>query len=193
VRVFGLTGGIGSGKSTVARLFHELGGIPVLDADQVARDLRAPGQPGHAALLKRFGTVDRTELRSLLVRDPAAKAELEAILHPLIRKESTRRLEALASTHPEAPFLLYEATLLIESGRASEFEGVIVVTSPLPERLSRIQARDGIEKEEALALIDAQSPDSFRLKYARYPIQNLGTIEDLRKQVLKVLDQIKSP
>jgi dephospho-CoA kinase len=193
VKVFGLTGGVASGKSTVARLFHELGDIPVLDADQVARDLRAPGQPGHAALLRRFGTVDRGELRSLLVRDPSAKADLEAILHPLIREESTRRLEALASTHPEAPFLLYEATLLIESGRASEFDGVIVVTSPLPERLSRIQTRDRIGKEEALALIDAQSPDSFRLKHALFHVQNLGTEEDLKEQVRKILDQLKSP
>jgi dephospho-CoA kinase len=191
--VWGLTGGIGTGKSTVARLFSELGGIPTLDADQVARELREPGQPAYQSLLERFGTADRKELRTLLTRDPTAKADLEAILHPLIRTASREKLEQLRRDHPEAPFLIYEATLLIESGRAPDFEGVIVVTAPLPDRLARISARDEVRPEEALALIEAQSPDSYRLKVASHHIQNLGSIEDLRAQVRKILDQIKSP
>ncbi len=191
--MWGLTGGIGTGKSTVARLFSELGGIPTLDADQVARELREPGQPAHQALLDRFGTADRKELRTLLTRDPTAKAELEALLHPMIRSASREKLKALERAYPQAPFLLYEATLLIESGRAADFEGIIVVTAPLPDRLSRISARDGVSPTDALALIEAQSPDSYRLQIADHHIQNLGSIEDLKAQVLKILDQIKSP
>jgi dephospho-CoA kinase len=193
VKVWGLTGGIGTGKSTVARLFQEIGGVPTLDADQVARELREPGQAAHRALLERFGTADRKELRALLTRDPAAKADLEALLHPLIRKASQEKLENLQRAHPTAPFLLYEATLLIESGRAPDFEGILVVTAPLPDRLARISARDGVSQTDALALIEAQSTDSFRLQAADHHIQNLGSIEDLKIQVRKILDQIKSP
>ncbi len=193
MKVWGLTGGIGTGKSTVARLFQEIGGVPALDADQVARELREPGQAAHRALLERFGTADRKELRALLTRDPAAKADLEALLHPLIRKASQEKLENLQRAHPTAPFLLYEATLLIESGRAPDFEGILVVTAPLPDRLARISARDGVSQTDALALIEAQSTDSFRLQAADHHIQNLGSIEDLKIQVRKILDQIKSP
>ncbi len=193
MKVWGLTGGIGTGKSTVARLFQEIGGVPTLDADQVARELREPGQAAHRALLERFGTADRKELRALLTRDPAAKADLEALLHPLIRKASQEKLENLQRAHPTAPFLLYEATLLIESGRAPDFEGILVVTAPLPDRLARISARDGVSQTDALALIEAQSTDSFRLQAADHHIQNLGSIEDLKIQVRKILDQIKSP
>ena len=193
MKVFGLTGGIGSGKSTVARMFHQLGGIPVLDADEVARDLRKPGSAGYAALLTRFVTADRMELRNLLARDPVAKADLEAILHPLIREESSRRMALLKQSHPDAPFLIYEATLLLEAGRARDFDGIMVVTSALPERLARISARDHLSPEAALALIDAQSPDSFRLPFADFHIQNLGSLPDLEVQVRKILDQIKSP
>ncbi len=193
MKVWGLTGGIGTGKSTVARLFQEIGGVPALDADQVARELREPGQAAHRALLERFGTADRKELRALLTRDSAAKADLEALLHPLIRKASREKLESLQRAHPAAPFLIYEATLLIESGRAPDFEGILVVTAPLPDRLARISARDGVSQTDALALIEAQSTDSFRLQAADHHIQNLGSIEDLKIQVRKILDQIKSP
>ena len=193
MKVWGLTGGVGTGKSTVARLFLEIGGVPTLDADQVARELREPGQPAHQALLDRFGTADRKELRALLTQDPAAKTALEALLHPLIRAASREKLEELHRSHPSAPFLLYEATLLIESGRAPDFEGIIVVTAPIPDRLARISARDGVSPADALALIEAQSPDSYRLQVANHHIQNQGSVEDLKEQVRKILDQIKSP
>jgi dephospho-CoA kinase len=188
----GLTGGIGVGKSVVAQLFRDLGGVPVLDADQVARELRAPGGEAAEPVRRRFGTLDRTELRKLISSDPRSKQDLESILHPLIRKRSAEAMKALEAAHPGAPFLIYEASLLIESGRLADFDGLIVVTSPLPDRLSRIMARDGVSKEAALSMIDAQNADSYRLKHAHFLIENLGTLEDLKPQVLKVLDQIKS-
>ncbi len=189
----GLTGGIGTGKSTVAALFHELGSVPIIDADRIARELRAPGGEAEAPLLKRFKTTDPPSLRELLARDPAAKKDLEDILHPLIRKKSEGAFQAAEKQHPDAPFLLYEASLLIESGRSGDFEKLIVVTAPLPERLARITRRDGVTEESALAMIHAQSPDSLRLEHADYVIDNSGNIEDLKASVLKVLDQIKSP
>ena len=192
MKKIGLTGGIGVGKSTVARLFQELAGAAVVDADQVARELRAPGGAAEAPILARFGTLDRTELRKHLSSDPKAKSDLESILHPLIRKKSDEIMANLERNTPTPPFVVYEASLLIESGRAPDFDALIVVTAPLPERLSRIMARDQIKKEAALAMVDAQSTDEFRLNHADYHIQNLGSPQDLRSQVAKIVDQIQS-
>jgi dephospho-CoA kinase len=193
MRRVGLTGGIGSGKSTVARLLHELGGIPIIDADQIARELRAPGGEAEAALLKRFKTTDPGTLRDLLARDPAAKRDLEGILHPMILKKSEEAFAASERTHPDAPFLLYEASLLIESGRSDDFDVILVVTSPLADRIARIMSRDGTTEDRALKMIQSQSPDSYRVQHADLVINNSGSIDELRTSVLKVLEQISSP
>ena len=187
----GLTGGIGTGKSTVARLFRELSGAEVLDADEIARSLRAPGGSAEPVILKRFGTLDRTRLRALISSDPKAKSDLEAILHPLIRQRSDEEMARIARENPNAPFLIYEASLLIESGRHSDFDAVIVVTAPLTERITRVMNRDGISKEAALALIHAQSSDEFRLEHADYSVDNTGNLNDLRVKVSKIVDQIR--
>jgi dephospho-CoA kinase len=188
---YGLTGGIGVGKSVVAKLFSEEAGIPTLDADRIARALREPGGRAEAPILSRFGTTDRKTLRKLISTDPSAKKDLESILHPMIEEESRKEFEQIERNHPEAPFLLYEATLFIESGRKRDFDGTIVVTAPLPDRLSRITSRDGITKDEALGLIEAQSPDSYRIPLADHLIQNIGSMDDLRTQVRKVLELIR--
>ena len=188
---YGLTGGIGVGKSAVAKLFAVEAGIPTLDADRIARALREPGGRAEAPILSRFGTTDPKTLRKLISTDPSAKKDLERILHPMIEEESGKAFAQIERNHPEAPFLLYEATLFIESGRNRDFDGTIVVTAPLPDRLSRITSRDGITTDEALALIDAQSPDSYRIPLADHLIQNLGSMDDLRTQVRKVLEQIR--
>lgn len=188
---FGLTGGIGVGKTSVAKIFAKQG-IPTVDADTVARLLREPGQAGHAALLARFGTVDRLALRALLSQDPSAKKDLEAILHPLIDLESKKQLKHLAESNPHAPFILYEASLLIEAGRKADFNSMIVVTAPLEDRIARIMARDACSRELAVRLIEAQSSDEFRLKHAHYVISNQGSTQDLELEVRKVLDQIIS-
>jgi dephospho-CoA kinase len=189
-KAYGLTGGIGSGKTTVAQMFAEHG-IPYLDADQVARQLREPGQPGFLAIQKRFGTTDRQALREMLSQDPQAKADLESILHPLIQIESEKALKLLSEHHPEAEFVLYEASLLIEAKRTQDFDGLIVVTGPIEDRIERVMSRDQCTREAALAMISAQLSDEERLKFATHSIQNLGTLQDLQNQVKKVLDQIK--
>ncbi len=190
MKIYGLTGGIGSGKTTVSKLFEELG-IPCLDADQIARRLREPGQEAHAAILKRFGTTDRAELRRLISGDSQAKTDLESILHPLIKEESDRELQTLAKKYPQAPFLLYEATLLIEAGRAKDFDGVILVVAPQNLRIQRVSERDQTTPESILKLIQAQSQDEERKKHATYVIENRSSLEDLRAQVKNVLEHIK--
>ena len=191
MKVFGLTGGIGSGKSTVAQFFEQLG-APSVDADQIARRLREPGQKAHDLILKRFGTTDRFQLRAILSTDPQAKSDLESILHPLIKTESDLELQKQAQAHPSAPFLVYEASLLIEAGRANDFDGMIVVTSPETDRIRRIMERDRVTLEAAKAMIQAQLTDQERLKYAHFVIKNEGSLQDLRAQVQKTLDQIIS-
>ncbi|NDG84749.1 MAG: dephospho-CoA kinase [Proteobacteria bacterium] len=196
MKKIGLTGGMGVGKSTVAGFFAEIAGAAVLDADEVARSLRAPGGAAEAPILARFGTLDRAELRKILSTDPKAKADLEGILHPLIREKSDHEIKRIEMENPSAPFLIYEASLLIESGRAPDFDAIVVVTAPLPDRLSRIMNRDGISKDAALAMIAAQSTDEFRLQHADFHIQNLGNLDELRAQVektvAKTVDQIRS-
>lgn len=189
-QVYGLTGGIGSGKTTVAQMFVDHG-IPYVDADSVARHLREPGQPGFLAIQKRFGTTDRLKLRELLSQDPQAKKDLEGILHPLIQIESEKALKLASDQHPAAEFVIYEASLIIEAGRAKDFNGLIVVTAPLEERVQRVMARDQCSNQAALAMIQAQLSDEERLKHATHSIQNHGKLEDLQKAVKKLLDQIK--
>jgi dephospho-CoA kinase len=192
----GITGGIGSGKSLAVKFFNELG-IPSIDADQIAKKLREPGQPAHQKILDRFGTVDRQALRTILSQDPQAKRDLEAILHPLIQTASEAamaELEAIESNKvpaDRAPFLLYEAALLIEAGRAKDFDGLIVVTAPDALKIQRIQARDGTSAEAAQAMVRAQMTDPERLAHATWTIENAGSTEQLRESVRKLLDQLK--
>ena len=187
----GLTGGIGTGKTFVARIFDSLGAI-IIDADEVARFLRQPGNPGYQAILDQFGTTDRTELRRLVSSSSEAKSDLEAILHPLIKLESERRMEEAMRNYPHAPCLIYEATLLIEAGRAEDFDFVVLVTAPLKERLKRIAKRDQISEDDSLKMVEAQNIDSYRIPHSQFIIQNHGSTADLEERVRKVLEQIIS-
>ena len=191
-----ITGGIGSGKSLAVKFFNELG-VPSLDADAVARKLREPGQPAHQKIIARFGTDDRQALRTILSQDPQAKKDLEAILHPLIQTASGEEMAKLASAEAlkdpadQAPFLLYEAALIIEAGRAKDFDGLIVVTAPDDLKIQRIQARDGASPEAAQAMVKTQITDQERLKLATWTLENTGTPDQLRQSVRKLLDQLK--
>lgn len=195
----GLTGGIGSGKSTAAKMFHQKG-IPFLDADDLARKLRAPGGLAEAPILKRFGTTDRLALREILTRDARAKKDLESILHPLIHKESARLMNELEKQNPKAPFILYEATLLIEADRAADFKAIIFVTAPENERISRIIKRDQCTEDQAKSMIRAQLADEAKLalavKAGAVPaeiimLENHGSPSDLEKKVVKILDHLR--
>jgi dephospho-CoA kinase len=185
--VWGLTGGIASGKSTAARMFAEAG-IPVVDADEVARDLRRPGGAAHKAIVARFGTDDREKLRKIIFGEPQARKDIEAILHPLIVRESHALMQKYADQGHAR--VMYEAALLVETGRYREFTGLIVVDSSLGTRRQRLILRDGLPPELADRILGAQIPDEQRLAVATHVIRNEGSLGELRAQVEELITRL---
>jgi len=194
-RVIGLTGGIGSGKSTVAAMLAELG-APVVDADQVARAVVEPGTPGLAAVIERFGdgvvradgTLDRARLGEIVFGDNDARADLNAILHPRIAFESQRRIRELADGG--APVVVYEAALIVENQLHRGFDGLIVVSVAPDRQRERVASRDGSTLEQADARIAAQLPLADKVAVADWVIDNGGTIEQTRARVAEVWAQV---
>lgn len=192
---WGLTGGIASGKSSAAKFFAEAG-IPVLDADQVSRSLTAPGGAAYDSIVQRFGTADRARLREIVFNDPQARKDLEAILHPLIREASMREMEQLAraaggsDSHPVP--VVYEATLLVETGRYRDFAGLIVVEAPKEDRIARLITRDGSNREMAEKILAAQVSDEARRVAATHVIVNDSDLSKLRSQVQALAAKLKS-
>jgi dephospho-CoA kinase len=181
----GLTGGVGAGKSTVAALLAERGAA-VIDADQIAREVVEPGSPGLAAVAERFGdalvrpdgSLDRPALAATVFADPAARADLEGILHPLI---GARSAELMASAGPEA-VVVYDVPLLVENGLGGGFDAVVVVEAPLEVRLARLADR-GLPEDQARARIAAQATDEQRRAVATYLVHNGGSRDDLAREV----------
>lgn len=192
MKVIGLTGGIGTGKSTVARILRERG-VPVIDADLVAREVVAPGTPGLAAIVGRFGrgilredgALDRAALRAIVSRDPMARGDLEAITHPEIFAGIAGRLAELAADG-EARAVV-EAALMVETGSYRTYDEVVVVTCAPETQLGRVMARDGAPEADARAFIATQMPLAEKEKYATILIRNDGTEADLRSAVLQAL------
>ncbi len=183
--VVGLTGGIGSGKSAVAERFQALG-VPVIDADEAARAVVDPGTPGLARVRSRFGDqvvdadgrLDRRRLREIVFRDPAARRDLETILHPLIRTHMRSQLDTL-----RAPYAILAIPLLLETGQAGDMDRVLVVDCPERLQIERVCARDGIDPERARAILAAQASREQRLEAADDVIDNSGPPERLQPQV----------
>lgn len=185
----GLTGGIGCGKSSAARLFAELG-AGMIDTDQIARELTAPGQPALAAIRRHFGaacflpdgTVDRACLRRRVFSDPAARAQLEAILHPLIRQEVEKRAGRSA-----APYLLIVVPLLLETRQYRELvQRVLVIDCAEEAQVARTMQRSGLSAAEVRAIMACQLPREERLCQANDVLHNDGDQESLRQQVEKL-------
>jgi dephospho-CoA kinase len=183
--IIGLTGGIGSGKSTVAGHFETLG-VPVIDADVITRQLVEPGQPALQEIIEHFGTtilltdgrLDRAQLRRLVFDNPEARRELEAILHPRARIEAQRQLAQL-----NAPYCVLCVPLLIEAGWTDLVQRVLVIDTPRELQIQRIQQRDGLSNAEAEAIIASQADASVRLAAADDIINNDGDMESLLAQV----------
>src|ERR1700722_8361739 len=163
--LIGLTGGIASGKSTVAQRFMDLG-VPVIDADVAAREVVAPGKPGLQQVIDRFGSrvvaengeLDRRALRDLVFRDSDARRDLEAILHPLIRAEMDRSAAVAVG-----PYIVMAIPLLIEGGSRDRVDRILVVDVDEAVQLQRVMARDHCSAEQALAILGSQAARSVRL------------------------------
>jgi len=197
LRVVGLTGGLGTGKSTVAALFAARG-IPSIDADALARAVVEPGTAAHAAIARAWpevlrpdGTVDRARLADLVFATPTARRRLEDITHPAIREAAARAARALADAGHRVA--LYEAALLVETGRHHECDGLIVVTAPEAEQVRRAVARGGLDEAQARARMAAQLPLARKLEQATYLIDNGGDLEATRMQVARIAAALASP
>jgi dephospho-CoA kinase len=185
----GLTGGIASGKSTVAAMLAELGAV-IIDADAVAREVVASGTPGLAAVVEEFGEellgpdgeLDRAAMGQLVFNDDAARKRLESIVHPLVFE----RIVALEGEAADDDVVVHDIPLLAESGRADTFDAVIVVDAPPEVQVSRMTTDRGWTREDAESRIRSQASRADRLAIATHVIENTGTREHLRNRVAEV-------
>lgn len=195
MRVFGLTGNIGSGKSTVARLLAARG-VPVVDADQVAREVVRPGTPALREIAARWpeviardGTLDRKALAARVFSDATERQALNRIVHPRVAAEVATRIGALAAAgHPIA---VYEAALIVENRLQEGLDGLIVVTAPEAVQIARLRLRDGMSEDEARARIAAQLPAEEKVRHASVVIENEGSEAELSAQVDRLLAKLR--
>jgi len=188
----GLTGGIGSGKSLVAELLAAHGAT-IIDADVLSREVVAPGTPGLAAVAKRFGddvlrldgSLDRSALGRIIFGDPVSRHDLEAIIHPAVR----RRAASLTAAAGEGAVVVQVIPLLVETGQQDDFDQVVVVDVEPEAQLSRIMLRDGLSEPDARARLRAQAGREERLRAADVVLQNNGTPEDLAAAVDRLWDE----
>jgi dephospho-CoA kinase len=181
-----LTGGIGSGKSAVSARLAELGAV-VIDADVLAREVVEPGTAGLAAVAEAFGpqvlaadgSLDRAALGAVVFADPASRARLNAILHPLVRAAAS----AIESATPTGAVVVHDIPLLVETGQAASFDLVVVVDAPDDVRVARLVADRGMDEADVRSRIAAQATRADRLAAAGVVLDNSGTPEDLRAQV----------
>ncbi len=190
----GLTGGVASGKSTVAAMLADLGAV-VIDADALARDVVAGGTPGLAAVVAEFGQellgpdgeLDRPAMGRLVFADESARRRLEAIVHPLVFE----RIVELEEQAPADAVVVHDIPLLAESGRADTFDAVIVVDVPEELQVARMTGDRGWTPEEARSRIAAQVDPVKRRAIATHVIENTGTREDLRNRVAEVFEEVR--
>jgi dephospho-CoA kinase len=188
-----VTGGMGSGKSEVTRLFDELGAV-VIDADVLAREVVAAGTSGLAEIVQTFGKdllgpdgeLDRPAMGRRVFADPTARTQLEAIIHPRVRQ----RADAIEREAPHDAVVVHDIPLLVETGQAERFDAVVVVDVPEELQLRRLAGR-GVDDDDARSRIRAQASREERLAVADYVIDNTGTREDLRPAVAEVFDDLR--
>jgi dephospho-CoA kinase len=192
----GLTGGIGSGKSTVARLLERRGAV-VFDADALAREAVEPGTPGHDAVVERFGAnvlapggeLDREALASIVFADPAARRDLESIVHPEVRRLFADGCEAYRDTDR---VVVFSAPLLVETGMHTAFEVLVLVSTPVEAQIERLLRDRAMSEEQVRARIDAQAPLEKKAAVADVIVDNDGSLEDLQAQVDSLWDELRT-
>ena len=184
----GLTGGIASGKTTVAELFAALG-VPVIDTDLIAREVVEPGSPQLREITAHFGTqmltaggtLDRPALRTRIFSDAAERRWLEALMHPAIRNLTDARSDSAIG-----PYVMVAIPLLVETDGAARFDRILVVDCEPERQLARLMSRDGVTRDEAQRALAAQAPRAARLAVADDVIHNDNDAGDLRDQVEKL-------
>jgi dephospho-CoA kinase len=187
IRKVALTGGIATGKSYVAGRFREAG-VPIVDADLLAREVVLPGTPALTAIRKRFGpdavrrdgTMDRIRVGQIIFKDKRARLDLEAIVHPAVIKAINDFFNALPK---RTPFAVADIPLVFETGREKDFDSIIVVACPRDMQLQRLMERNKLSKEDAEKRIAAQLPIDQKVKKATHVINNDGTFEQTDAQV----------
>ena len=190
-----LTGGIASGKTTVANLLAEHGAL-LIDSDQLAREVVEPGTPGLAQVVTRFGEqvltqtgrLDRQALGEIVFADAAARADLNAIIHPLVRR---RRAELIAQA-AAGRIVVSVIPLLVETGLVDQFDDVVVVDVPSQTQVARLVRRNDISPEQAQARLDAQASRAERLAAADWVVTNSGSRAELEAQVERLWSQMRS-
>lgn len=193
-----LTGGIASGKSTVARRLAEHGAV-VVDADQVARQVVEPGEPALAAIAEDFGpeviaadgSLDRAALGAVIFRDPDGRARLNAITHPAILERSHALFAAAGEADPEA-IVVYDIPLLVEAGRHDEFDVVVVVHAATETRIARMIELRGMTREEALHRIHSQATDTDRFSIADVVIDADGSLDETLAQTDALWENLRA-
>lgn len=189
MQLIGLTGGIASGKSTIARLLANHGAV-VVDADRIAREVVEPGTPALADIAEAFGpgviqadgSLDRPALGAIVFADEASRLRLNAITHPAVLSASTARFEAAAAVDPNA-IVVYDVPLLVESANEYPFDLIVVAHAPADTRIERLVALRAMERAEAERRIRSQASDTDRLAVADVVIDTDGTLDQTAAQV----------
>jgi dephospho-CoA kinase len=192
-----LTGGIATGKTYVATRLREAG-VPVVDADALSREVVAPGTPGLAAVRKRFGpdavrsdgTMDRVRIGHLVFRDKRARQDLEGIIHPAVQKAIDTFFEKLPK---KTPFAVADIPLLYETGRAGQFDVVILAACPREMQIDRVMARDRLSREDAERRLAAQLPIAEKIKRANHVVKTDGGFEQTDAQIKALLASLTPP
>ncbi len=195
--VIGLTGGIASGKSTVADIFRKQG-IPVLDADSLGHMILEPGQPAYEKIIDTFGsdilgvdkkTIDRQKLGKKVFDDNKKRAQLESITHPEIANLAAKGLSLIASKGEK--IAIYEAALLVEAEIYKQLEALIVVSCSVENQLKRVCHRDKLSAKDAATRIACQLPLDDKLKFADFIIENNSTLEHLENRSIQLVKSLK--
>jgi dephospho-CoA kinase len=194
----GLTGGIATGKTTVAEILVRCG-CHRIDADRIARDLVEPGRPGWAGIVDAFGSeileadcrIDRRRLRSVMIQSPGKRALLNAILHPAILEEEQRRFDGIAAGLSDG-IIVTEAALLVEAAVYDRYDRVIVVYCSAEIQVRRLCERERISDQEARQWIRSQMPVEEKKRYGHYLIDTSGDLEDTDRAAVEVFDRLQS-
>jgi dephospho-CoA kinase len=196
IRKIALTGGIATGKTYVATRLREAG-VPMVDADTLAREVVTPGSPALAAIRKRFGpdavrrdgTMDRVRVGQIVFKDKRARLDLEAIIHPAVIKAINDFFNALPK---RTPFAIADIPLVYETGRDKDFDAIIVVACPREMQLQRLMERNKLSKEDAERRLAAQLPIDQKVKKASHVIKNDGSFEETDAQIKALIEKLNA-